>query len=244
MNKTRGNLLKILGIALITLLIIVIGLILRINNEREIIETTTVSSFSIKPTQKANSTKRDYTTIICSNREILNNIAKKVTESLLPEDELIEEKDKINRIHVSGQDYYIAIPSSYFSSLKCQLVSEFDFSGIDCSNLKTLPDFSLWPSLKTINFSNCNITDISGFSGNARTRKLKNVRSIDLSSNQIQNPPSDIVMDTRFKLNSQHIRILVGTIQKGTSLKRELPAIFTQSYGSLQAPKNLLLNRS
>lgn len=55
------------------------------------------------------------------------------------------------------------------------------FSGLSIGRITTLPDFSKWPNLRRLNFSNCKISETSGFMTSSGRKALRKITYIDLS---------------------------------------------------------------
>lgn len=240
--------LKIIRILLVILFIeMTISAIFITKNSRQ----EEVIRIATKPIEKklarSQAPTDQVTRITSSSRAILNKIVNTMKNTGYGEGYWKQCKNAVmTPTPTSNGLYYIDIPTFYFKQnvgggsstlyLYSQKIKEFDFSGIDIGGVTTLPDFSKWPNLKRLNFSNCNISNISGFT---KTSYLKRITYVNLTKNKISDPPTGVVKDSRFDLKNQEISINLGKIQKNSKLMGTLPGIFTKSYADLQAPKKL-----
>ena len=235
----KKHFIKILNISLIFFVIIVLLVICK--NKRNDIkklgeeEYKVITSEALTPTEKAKSGLYLTIRVTSSSRQILSCIVAEIPSYFWTNPgEIIDDKMSVQierkKIKSMVGGYYVDIP---VSSLKT--IEKFDFSGVDLGNLTLLPDFSIWPALQTLDFSYCNITDVSGFT---KSSYFKYIKSIDLRGNNIQNPPTSVVKDNRFNLKTQIFAINSGTTQKNSKLMDQLPSIFTKSYADLQPPKS------
>lgn len=218
---------KILGVLLVCFVMITaIGFIWKSKKEKtaklEENTTTEVVRIGVNPIEKMNAATYSKTRITCSSQEILKYIANKVPDDTwVPFGEIsdpVKRQAEINNrkaTHKISGGYYIEIPSYYFSSNSCRNITEFNFSGLNCGAIKILPDFSNWPNLKRLNFSKCQITDVSGFT---KSSYLKRITYIDLSYNHIKDLDTGIVKDSRFNLRNQHYRNRCCKSKKGRQI--------------------------
>lgn len=109
------------------------------------------------------------------------------------------------------------------------LVNQMDFKGKEIYDLQTIPNFKLWKNLKRLDFSNCKMTHIDGFS---KDKYINHINYINLQGNSITDPPYNVVSNTNFDLKNQNIIISVRNLEKNSNYKVKLPVIFTKSYGN------------
>lgn len=207
-------------------------------------DKTSVTQIAINPIEKKLA-KYSSVRITSSSDVILKYIINKISDEIwLTWDEQknmnpVEaslERNNRKALHKISGGYYIEVPSRYFSSDTCKKEKEFNFSGLNIGGITTLPDFSKWPNLRRLNFSNCKISGTSGFMTSSGRKALKNITYIDLSKNNIESINDGIVHDARYNLQHQIITKYLGTIKSGNTGNSTLPDIFVKSYGNIVAP--------
>lgn len=207
-------------------------------------DKTSITQIAINPIEKKLA-KYSSVRITSSSDVILKYIINKISDEIwLTWDEQknmnpVEaslERNNRKALHKISGGYYIEVPSRYFSSDTCKKEKEFNFSGLNIGGITTLPDFSKWPNLRRLNFSNCKISGTSGFMTSSGRKALKNITYIDLSKNNIESINDGIVHDARYNLQHQIITKYLGTIKSGNTGNSTLPDIFVKSYGNIVAP--------
>lgn len=207
-------------------------------------DKTSVTQIAINPIEKKLA-KYSSVRITSSSDVILKYIINKISDEIwLTWDEQknmnpVEaslERNNRKALHKISGGYYIEVPSRYFSSATCKKETEFNFSGLNIGGITTLPDFSKWPNLRRLNFSNCKISETSGFMTSSGRKALRKITYIDLSKNNIESINAGIVHDARYNLQHQIITKYLGTIKSGNTGNSTLPDIFVKSYGNIVAP--------
>lgn len=207
-------------------------------------DKTSVTQIAINPIEKKLA-KYSSVRITSSSDVILKYIINKISDEIwLTWDEQknmnpVEaslERNNRKALHKISGGYYIEVPSRYFSSDTCKKEKEFNFSGLNIGGITTLPDFSKWPNLRRLNFSNCKISETSGFMTSSGRKALRKITYIDLSKNNIESINAGIVHDARYNLQHQIITKYLGTIKRGNTGNSTLPDIFVKSYGNIVAP--------
>lgn len=207
-------------------------------------DKTSVTQIAINPIEKKLA-KYSSVRITSSSDVILKYIINKISDEIwLTWDEQknmnpVEaslERNNRKALHKISGGYYIEVPSRYFSSDTCKKEKEFNFSGLNIGGITTLPDFSKWPNLRRLNFSNCKISETSGFMTSSGRKALRKITYIDLSKNNIESINAGIVHDARYNLQHQIITKYLGTIKSGNTGNSTLPDIFVKSYGNIVAP--------
>lgn len=207
-------------------------------------DKTSITQIAINPIEKKLA-KYSSVRITSSSDVILKYIINKISDEIwLTWDEQknmnpVEaslERNNRKALHKISGGYYIEVPSRYFSSDTCKKEKEFNFSGLNIGGITTLPDFSKWPNLRRLNFSNCKISETSGFMTSSGRKALRKITYIDLSKNNIESINAGIVHDARYNLQHQIITKYLGTIKSGNTGNSTLPDIFVKSYGNIVAP--------
>ena len=207
-------------------------------------DKTSITQIAINPIEKKLA-KYSSVRITSSSDVILKYIINKISDEIwLTWDEQknmnpVEaslERNNRKALHKISGGYYIEVPSRYFSSATCKKETEFNFSGLNIGGITTLPDFSKWPNLRRLNFSNCKISETSGFMTSSGRKALRKITYIDLSKNNIESINAGIVHDARYNLQHQIITKYLGTIKSGNTGNSTLPDIFVKSYGNIVAP--------
>lgn len=240
--------LKVLNFLFIILVAeVIIGLVCitnKIKDAKYEEDKTSITQIAINPIEKKLA-KYSSVRITSSSDVILKYIINKISDEIwLTWDEQknmnpVEaslERNNRKALHKISGGYYIEVPSRYFSSDTCKKEKEFNFSGLNIGGITTLPDFSKWPNLRRLNFSNCKISGTSGFMTSSGRKALKNITYIDLSKNNIESINDGIVHDARYNLQHQIITKYLGTIKRGNTGNSTLPDIFVKSYGNIVAP--------
>lgn len=240
--------LKVLNFLFIILVAeVIIGLVCitnKIKDAKYEEDKTSITQIAINPIEKKLA-KYSSVRITSSSDVILKYIINKISDEIwLTWDEQknmnpVEaslERNNRKALHKISGGYYIEVPSRYFSSDTCKKEKEFNFSGLNIGGITTLPDFSKWPNLRRLNFSNCKISGTSGFMTSSGRKALKNITYIDLSKNNIESINDGIVHDARYNLQHQIITKYLGTIKSGNTGNSTLPDIFVKSYGNIVVP--------
>lgn len=206
-------------------------------------DKTCITQIAINPIEKRLARHQDpfdpVTRITSSSRLILERIVKTMENTGY---DWTQCKNAVGTpTPTSGGLYYIDISSFYFNediggAWYCKKITEFDFSGLNIGGITTLPDFSKWPNLRRLNFSNCKISETSGFMTSSGRKALRKITYIDLSKNNIESINAGIVHDARYNLQHQIITKYLGTIKSGNTGNSTLPDIFVKSYGNIVAP--------
>lgn len=215
-------------------------------------DKTSVTQIAINPIEKklarSQAPSDQVTRITSSSRLILERIVKTMENTGYGKGYWTQCKNAVRTpTPTSGGLYYIDIPSFYFNEdvggawnstyvYYCKEITEFDFSGLNIGGITTLPDFSKWPNLRRLNFSNCKISETSGFMTSSGRKALRKITYIDLSKNNIESINAGIVHDARYNLQHQIITKYLGTIKSGNTGNSTLPDIFVKSYGNIVAP--------
>ena len=215
-------------------------------------DKTSVTQIAINPIEKrlarSQAPSDQVTRITSSSRLILERIVKTMENTGYGKGYWTQCKNAVRTpTPTSGGLYYIDIPSFYFNEdvggawnstyvYYCKEITEFDFSGLNIGGITTLPDFSKWPNLRILNFSNCKISETSGFMTSSGRKALRKITYIDLSKNNIESINAGIVHDARYNLQHQIITKYLGTIKSGNTGNSTLPDIFVKSYGNIVAP--------
>ena len=215
-------------------------------------DKTSVTQIAINPIEKklarSQAPSDQVTRITSSSRLILERIVKTMENTGYGKGYWTQCKNAVRTpTPTSGGLYYIDIPSFYFNEdvggawnstyvYYCKKITEFDFSGLNIGGITTLPDFSKWPNLRRLNFSNCKISETSGFMTSSGRKALRKITYIDLSKNNIESINAGIVHDARYNLQHQIITKYLGTIKRGNTGNSTLPDIFVKSYGNIVAP--------
>lgn len=240
--------LKVLNFLFIILVAeVIIGLVCitnKIKDAKYEEDKTIITQIAINPIEKKLA-KYSSVRITSSSDVILKYIINKISDEIwLTWDEQknmnpVEaslERNNRKALHKISGGYYIEVPSRYFSSDTCKKEKEFNFSGLNIGGITTLPDFSKWPNLRRLNFSNCKISETSGFMTSSGRKALRKITYIDLSKNNIESINAGIVHDARYNLQHQIITKYLGTIKSGNTGNSTLPDIFVKSYGNIVAP--------
>lgn len=240
--------LKVLNFLFIILVAeVIIGLVCitnKIKDAKYEEDKTIITQIAINPIEKKLA-KYSSVRITSSSDVILKYIINKISDEIwLTWDEQknmnpVEaslERNNRKALHKISGGYYIEVPSRYFSSDTCKKEKEFNFSGLNIGGITTLPDFSKWPNLRRLNFSNCKISGTSGFMTSSGRKALRKITYIDLSKNNIESINAGIVHDARYNLQHQIITKYLGTIKSGNTGNSTLPDIFVKSYGNIVAP--------
>lgn len=201
-------------------------------------DKTSVTQIAINPIEKKLASSQ-VTRITSSSRLILERIVKAMENTGCGKAYWNQCKNAVRTpTPTSGGLYYIDIPLFYFNEVvgDCKKIKEFDFSGLSIGRITTLPDFSKWPNLRRLNFSNCKISETSGFMTSSGRKALRKITYIDLSKNNIESINAGIVHDARYNLKQQQIIRNLGTIKNGNTGISTLPDIFVKSYGNIVAP--------
>lgn len=215
-------------------------------------DKTSITQIAINPIEKrlarSQAPSDQVTRITSSSRLILERIVKTMENTGYGKGYWTQCKNAVRTpTPTSGGLYYIDIPSFYFNedvggawnstyAYYCKEITEFDFSGLNIGGITTLPDFSKWPNLRRLNFSNCKISETSGFMTSSGRKALRKITYIDLSKNNIESINAGIVHDARYNLQHQIITKYLGTIKSGNTGNSTLPDIFVKSYGNIVAP--------
>lgn len=215
-------------------------------------DKTCITQIAINPIEKrlarSQAPSDQVTRITSSSRLILERIVKTMENTGYGKGYWTQCKNAVRTpTPTSGGLYYIDIPSFYFNEdvggawnstyvYYCKEITEFDFSGLNIGGITTLPDFSKWPNLRRLNFSNCKISETSGFMTSSGRKALRKITYIDLSKNNIESINAGIVHDARYNLQHQIITKYLGTIKSGNTGNSTLPDIFVKSYGNIVAP--------
>lgn len=215
-------------------------------------DKTSITQIAINPIEKrlarSQAPSDQVTRITSSSRLILERIVKTMENTGYGKGYWTQCKNAVRTpTPTSGGLYYIDIPSFYFNEdvggawnstyvYYCKEITEFDFSGLNIGGITTLPDFSKWPNLRRLNFSNCKISETSGFMTSSGRKALRKITYIDLSKNNIESINAGIVHDARYNLQHQIITKYLGTIKSGNTGNSTLPDIFVKSYGNIVAP--------
>lgn len=201
-------------------------------------DKTSITQIAINPIEKKLASSQ-VTRITSSSRLILERIVKTMENTGCGKAYWDQCKNAVRTpTPTSGGLYYIDIPLFYFNEVvgDCKKITEFDFSGLSIGRITTLPDFSKWPNLRRLNFSNCKISGTSGFMTSSGRKALRKITYIDLSKNNIESINAGIVHDARYNLQHQIITKYLGTIKSGNTGNSTLPDIFVKSYGNIVAP--------
>lgn len=201
-------------------------------------DKTSITQIAINPIEKKLASSQ-VTRITSSSRLILERIVKTMENTGCGKAYWDQCKNAVRTpTPTSGGLYYIDIPLFYFNEVvgDCKKIKEFDFSGLSIGRITTLPDFSKWPNLRRLNFSNCKISETSGFMTSSGRKALRKITYIDLSKNNIESINAGIVHDARYNLKQQQIIRNLGTIKNGNTGISTLPDIFVKSYGNIVAP--------
>lgn len=201
-------------------------------------DKTSITQIAINPIEKKLASSQ-VTRITSSSRLILERIVKTMENTGCGKAYWDQCKNAVRTpTPTSGGLYYIDIPLFYFNEVvgDCKKITEFDFSGLSIGRITTLPDFSKWPNLRRLNFSNCKISETSGFMTSSGRKALRKITYIDLSKNNIESINTGIVQDARYNLKQQQIIRNLGTIKNGNTGISTLPDIFVKSYGNIAAP--------
>lgn len=239
--------LKVLNFLFIILVAeVIIGLVCitnKIKDAKYEEDKTCITQIAINPIEKRLARHQDpfdpVTRITSSSRLILERIVKTMENTGY---DWTQCKNAVGTpTPTSGGLYYIDISSFYFNediggAWYCKKITEFDFSGLNIGGITTLPDFSKWPNLRRLNFSNCKISETSGFMTSFGRKALRKITYIDLSKNNIESINAGIVHDARYNLQHQIITKYLGTIKRGNTGNSTLPDIFVKSYGNIVAP--------
>lgn len=239
--------LKVLNFLFIILVAeVIIGLVCitnKIKDAKYEEDKTSITQIAINPIEKRLARHQDpfdpVTRITSSSRLILERIVKTMENTGY---DWTQCKNAVGTpTPTSGGLYYIDISSFYFNediggAWYCKKITEFDFSGLNIGGITTLPDFSKWPNLRRLNFSNCKISETSGFMTSFGRKALRKITYIDLSKNNIESINAGIVHDARYNLQHQIITKYLGTIKRGNTGNSTLPDIFVKSYGNIVAP--------
>lgn len=215
-------------------------------------DKTCITQIAINPIEKrlarSQAPSDQVTRITSSSRLILERIVKTMENTGYGKGYWTQCKNAVRTpTPTSGGLYYIDVPSFYFNEdvggawnstyvYYCKEITEFDFSGLNIGGITTLPDFSKWPNLRRLNFSNCKISETSGFMTSSGRKALRKITYIDLSKNNIESINAGIVHDARYNLQHQIITKYLGTIKSGNTGNSTLPDIFVKSYGNIVAP--------
>lgn len=243
--------LKVLNFLFIILVAeVIIGLVCitnKIKDAKYEEDKTSITQIAINPIEKKLASSQ-VTRITSSSRLILERIVKTMENTGCGKAYWDQCKNAVRTpTPTSGGLYYIDIPSFYFNEdvggawnstyvYYCKEITEFDFSGLNIGGITTLPDFSKWPNLRRLNFSNCKISETSGFMTSSGRKALRKITYIDLSKNNIESINAGIVHDARYNLQHQIITKYLGTIKSGNTGNSTLPDIFVKSYGNIVAP--------
>ena len=240
--------LKVLNFLFIILVAeVIIGLVCitnKIKDAKYEEDKTSITQIAINPIEKKLA-KYSSVRITSSSDVILKYIINKISDEIwLTWDEQknmnpVEaslERNNRKALHKISGGYYIEVPSRYFSSATCKKETEGKFSGLNIGGITTLPEFSKWPNLRRLNFSNCKISETSGFMTSSGRKALRKITYIDLSKNNIESINAGIVHDARYNLQHQIITKYLGTIKSGNTGNSTLPDIFVKSYGNIVAP--------
>lgn len=248
--------LKVLNFLFIILVAeVIIGLVCitnKIKDAKYEEDKTSITQIAINPIEKrlarSQAPADQVTSITSSSRLILERIVKTMENTGYGKGYWTQCKNAVRTpTPTSGGLYYIDIPSFYFNEdvggawnptyvYYCKEITEFDFSGLNIGGITTLPDFSKWPNLRRLNFSNCKISETSGFMTSSGRKALRRITYIDLSKNNIESINAGIVHDARYNLQHQIITKYLGTIKRGNTGNSTLPDIFVKSYGNIVAP--------
>jgi len=248
--------LKVLNFLFIILVAeVIIGLVCitnKIKDAKYEEDKTSITQIAINPIEKrlarSQAPSDQVTRITSSSRLILERIVKTMENTGYGKGYWTQCKNAVRTpTPTSGGLYYIDIPSFYFNEdvggawnstyvYYCKEITEFDFSGLNIGGITTLPDFSKWPNLRRLNFSNCKISETSGFMTSSGRKALRKITYIDLSKNNIESINAGIVHDARYNLQHQIITKYLGTIKSGNTGNSTLPDIFVKSYGNIVAP--------
>jgi len=262
-NNIKGDIimkirkfLKVLNFLFIILVAeVIIGLVCitnKIKDAKYEEDKTSITQIAINPIEKrlarSQAPSDQVTRITSSSRLILERIVKTMENTGYGKGYWTQCKNAVRTpTPTSGGLYYIDIPSFYFNEdvggawnstyvYYCKEITEFDFSGLNIGGITTLPDFSKWPNLRRLNFSNCKISETSGFMTSSGRKALRKITYIDLSKNNIESINAGIVHDARYNLQHQIITKYLGTIKSGNTGNSTLPDIFVKSYGNIVAP--------
>ena len=234
--------LKVLNFLFIILVAeVIIGLVCitnKIKDAKYEEDKTSITQIAINPIEKKLASSQ-VTRITSSSRLILERIVKTMENTGCGKAYWDQCKNAVRTpTPTSGGLYYIDIPLFYFNEVvgDCKKITEFDFSGLSIGRITTLPDFSKWPNLRRLNFSNCKISETSGFMTSSGRKALRKITYIDLSKNNIESINAGIVHDARYNLQHQIITKYLGTIKSGNTGNSTLPDIFVKSYGNIVAP--------
>lgn len=234
--------LKVLNFLFIILVAeVIIGLVCitnKIKDAKYEEDKTSITQIAINPIEKKLASSQ-VTRITSSSRLILERIVKTMENTGCGKAYWDQCKNAVRTpTPTSGGLYYIDIPLFYFNEVvgDCKKIKEFDFSGLSIGRITTLPDFSKWPNLRRLNFSNCKISETSGFMTSSGRKALRKITYIDLSKNNIESINAGIVHDARYNLKQQQIIRNLGTIKNGNTGISTLPDIFVKSYGNIAAP--------
>lgn len=234
--------LKVLNFLFIILVAeVIIGLVCitnKIKDAKYEEDKTSITQIAINPIEKKLASSQ-VTRITSSSRLILERIVKTMENTGCGKAYWDQCKNAVRTpTPTSGGLYYIDIPLFYFNEVvgDCKKITEFDFSGLSIGRITTLPDFSKWPNLRRLNFSNCKISETSGFMTSSGRKALRKITYIDLSKNNIESINTGIVQDARYNLKQQQIIRNLGTIKNGNTGISTLPDIFVKSYGNIAAP--------
>ena len=234
--------LKVLNFLFIILVAeVIIGLVCitnKIKDAKYEEDKTSITQIAINPIEKKLASSQ-VTRITSSSRLILERIVKTMENTGCGKAYWDQCKNAVRTpTPTSGGLYYIDIPLFYFNEVvgDCKKITEFDFSGLSIGRITTLPDFSKWPNLRRLNFSNCKISETSGFMTSSGRKALRKITYIDLSKNNIESINTGIVQDARYNLKQQQIIRNLGTIKNGNTGISTLPDIFVKSYGNIVAP--------
>lgn len=248
--------LKVLNFLFIILVAeVIIGLVCitnKIKDAKYEEDKTSITQIAINPIEKrlarSQAPSDRVTRITSSSRLILERIVRTMENTGYGKGYWTQCKNAVRTpTPTSGGLYYIDIPSFYFNEdvggawnstyvYYCKKITEFDFSGLNIGGITTLPDFSKWPNLRRLNFSNCKISETSGFMTSSGRKALRKITYIDLSKNNIESINAGIVHDARYNLQHQIITKYLGTIKRGNTGNSTLPDIFVKSYGNIVAP--------
>ncbi len=248
-NNIKGDIimkirkfLKVLNFLFIILVAeVIIGLVCitnKIKDAKYEEDKTSITQIAINPIEKKLASSQ-VTRITSSSRLILERIVKTMENTGCGKAYWDQCKNAVRTpTPTSGGLYYIDIPLFYFNEVvgDCKKITEFDFSGLSIGRITTLPDFSKWPNLRRLNFSNCKISETSGFMTSYGRKALRKITYIDLSKNNIESINTGIVQDARYNLKQQQIIRNLGTIKNGNTGISTLPDIFVKSYGNIAAP--------
>ena len=213
--------LKVLNFLFIILVAeVIIGLVCitnKIKDAKYEEDKTSITQIAINPIEKKLASSQ-VTRITSSSRLILERIVKTMENTGCGKAYWDQCKNAVRTpTPTSGGLYYIDIPLFYFNEVvgDCKKITEFDFSGLSIGRITTLPDFSKWPNLRRLNFSNCKISETSGFMTSSGRKALRKITYIDLSKNNIESINAGIVHDARYNLQHQIITKYLGTIKSG-----------------------------